>query len=154
MCEISLQSCMILTKNFVVVEFSINVMNSGKVMPFSYWIKSFVVALFSVKPMNSVNLMSVKVMHDCILFLSSLYLLWITTALYNKTTAFGSKLYIWTSEHFLLRGGSGLAYVLKGRGSGLCVWKCVHRGGGGHRRPIFCVRTNWMSPYRNHYPSD
>ena len=39
-----------------------------KVMQFIYKIKSCVVALFSVKPMNSVNLMSVKVMHDCTVF--------------------------------------------------------------------------------------
>ena len=39
-------------------------------------------------------------------------------------------------------GGTGIAYVLKGRGSGLCVWKCVQEGGGGQKRPIFCVRTN------------
>ena len=31
-----------------------------------YYIESSVVALFSVNPMNSVNLMSVKVIHDCI----------------------------------------------------------------------------------------
>ena len=59
---------MIFTENIVVGKISVNVMNSGNVMPFIYWIKSFVVALFSVKPMNSVNLMSVKVMHDCTIF--------------------------------------------------------------------------------------
>ena len=54
------------TEKIVVGKISFKVMHSFKVMPVIYQIKSFVVALFSVKPMNSVNLMSVKVMHDCI----------------------------------------------------------------------------------------
>ena len=41
-------------------------LNSYKDFSVIQYIKCCVVALFSVNPMNSVNLMSVKVMHDCI----------------------------------------------------------------------------------------
>ena len=42
-----------------------------------------------------------------------------TTADNEKQLVFGLKLHLCTSKHFFLGGGSGLEYVLKGRGSDL-----------------------------------
>ena len=42
-----------------------------------------------------------------------------------------------SQEIFFYWGGTGFAYVLKGRGSGLCVWKCARQGGGGKKGRFF-----------------